>query len=207
MNGSALVKRSVDVVVSLLGLVLAAPLVTMTAVAMAIRDPGPVFYRDEREGRDGRRFDLLKLRTMVVENAGILERHLEADDALRAEWFRYYRLVDDPRVVSRAARFARRLSVDEVPQLINVLRGDMSLVGPRPLPVSILETFDREFVALRRTVRPGLTGLWQVAGRSDLDMTGLELLDRQYLAGPTLAEDLRILLRTPAAVLSGAGAY
>ena len=123
------------------------------------------------------------------------------------EWFRFYRLERDPRIASGAARWVRKLSIDELPQLFNVLRGDMSLVGPRPLPREILDTFDPEFVALRRTVRPGLTGLWQVAGRSDLDMTGLEELDRRYLAEPSLGKDLRILVRTPVAVLAGTGAY
>ncbi len=200
-------KRCLDVVAALVGLVLAAPTVAFAALLLALRDPGPVFYRDEREGRDGRPFRLFKLRTMVVDGDAILQEHLAKDEAARDEWFRFYRLADDPRIPSKVARLVRRLSIDEVPQLVNVLRGDMSLVGPRPLPMNILDTFDPEFVALRRMVRPGLTGLWQVAGRSDLDMRGLEELDRRYLAAPTLAGDLRILVRTPYVVLSGAGAY
>ena len=207
MNGRAVVKRGLDVVVAVIGLVLTAPVVAVAAAAMALHDRGPVFYRDEREGRDGRRFELLKLRTMVVDADAVLERHLAADPAAREEWSRYFRLTRDPRVRSRLAVLVRRSSIDEVPQLLNVLRGDMSLVGPRPLPTSILDTFDPEFVRLRRTVPPGLTGLWQVAGRSDLDMQGLEQLDRRYLERPSLAADLRILLRTPGAVLGGTGAY
>ena len=168
MTGTARIERGLDVALSLVGLVASAPFVALAGLAMAVRDPGPVFFRDEREGRDGRSFHLLKLRTMVVGGDHLL---------------------------------------DELPQLFNVFRGDMSLVGPRPLPKEILDTFDAEFVALRRTVKPGLTGLWQVEGRSDLDMTGLEELDRRYLAEPSLGKDLRILVRTPVAVLAGTGAY
>ena len=207
MTPTARIERGLDVVVSLVGLVASAPLVAVAALAMAVRDPGPVFFRDEREGRDGRSFHLLKLRTMVVGGDHLLDELLAADPAAHDEWFRFYRLERDPRIASAAARWVRKLSIDELPQLLNVLRGDMSLVGPRPLPREILDTFDPEFVALRRAVRPGLTGLWQVAGRSDLDMTGLEELDRRYLAEPSLGKDLRILARTPVAVLAGTGAY
>jgi lipopolysaccharide/colanic/teichoic acid biosynthesis glycosyltransferase len=204
---AARLERALDVAVSLVGLVATAPLVGLAALAMARRDPGPILYRDEREGRDGRVFHLLKLRTMVVDGDHLLDELLATDPAAREEWFRFFRLERDPRIASSAARWVRKLSIDEIPQLLNVLRGDMTLVGPRPLPRSILDTFDPEFVALRRTVRPGLTGLWQVAGRSDLDMAGLEALDRRYLAAPSFGGDLRILVRTPAAVLAGTGAY
>ena len=207
MNAAAVGRRGLDVVVSLAGLVVTAPLVGAAALAMALRDRGPVLYRDEREGRDGRPFRLLKLRTMVVDGDHLLDALLAADPVARAEWLSFFRLEHDPRIASAAARWVRKLSIDEVPQLLNVLRGDMTLVGPRPLPRKILDTFDPEFVALRSTVRPGLTGLWQVAGRSDLDMAGLVALDRRYLAERSIAEDLRILARTPAAVLAGNGAY
>jgi lipopolysaccharide/colanic/teichoic acid biosynthesis glycosyltransferase len=207
VNGRPRWARALDVAVASVALVAAAPVVAVAAAAIALTDRGPLLYRDEREGRDGQPFALLKLRTMVVDGDAVLERHLAADPGARAEWLLYYRLHDDPRVAGRAARLVRRLSIDELPQLVNVIRGDMALVGPRPLPAMILDTFDPDFVELRRTVPPGLTGLWQVAGRSDIDMAGLVELDRRYLAERSPTGDLRILCRTPRAVLGGSGAY
>jgi lipopolysaccharide/colanic/teichoic acid biosynthesis glycosyltransferase len=200
-------KRALDVAGALLGLLLSAPLLLAAGAAIWLADRRPILFSHEREGRGGEPVRLLKLRTMMRDGDGVLAAHLERLPEARREWERFFRLADDPRVLGRLGRALRRSSVDELPQLWNVLRGDMSLVGPRPLPPFVIAALPERFLALRRRVRPGLTGLWQVSGRSDGDMDELVRLDTEYVQNASLALDLRILARTPAAVLSGAGAY
>ncbi|MFL5817821.1 MAG: sugar transferase [Conexibacter sp.] len=200
-------KRALDVAGALLGLLLSAPLLLAASAAILLADRRPVLFSHEREGRGGRPVRLWKLRTMVREGDDLLAERLERVPEARREWERYYRLAEDPRVLGRLGRALRRSSVDELPQLWNVLRGEMSLVGPRPLPPFVIASLPERFLQLRRGVRPGLTGLWQVSGRSDGDMDELMRLDTEYVLNASLALDLRILARTPAAVLSGVGAY
>lgn len=200
-------KRALDVAGALLGLALSAPLLLAAAAAIWLADRRPILFSHEREGRDGRPVRLWKLRTMVRDGDGLLAAHLERVPQARIEWERHFRLAEDPRVLGRLGRALRRSSVDELPQLWNVLRGDMSLVGPRPLPPFVIAALPEAFLRLRRSVRPGLTGLWQVSGRSDGDMDALVRFDSAYVRNASMALDLRILARTPAAVLSGAGAY
>ncbi|HEV7772664.1 MAG TPA: sugar transferase [Conexibacter sp.] len=200
-------KRALDVAGALLGLLLSAPLLLAASVAIWLADRRPILFSHEREGRGGQPVRLWKLRTMVRDGDGLLAEHLERVPEARREWERYFRLAGDPRVLGRLGRALRRSSVDELPQLWNVLRGDMSLVGPRPLPPFVIAALPETFLQLRRSVRPGLTGLWQVSGRSDGDVDELVRLDTEYVRTASLALDLRILARTPAAVLSGAGAY
>jgi lipopolysaccharide/colanic/teichoic acid biosynthesis glycosyltransferase len=181
--------------------VLAAPLVAALAFAVRLTSPGPVFFRQERVGVDGRRFTMLKFRSMVVD-AEERRRALSELDQGNGPLFKIYA---DPRVTPVGA-LLRRFSLDELPQLINVLRGDMSLVGPRPpLPDEVAAYDD---VAVRRLrVRPGMTGLWQVSGRSDLSWEESLRLDLRYVDNWSMALDLSILWRTCRAVLRGAGAY
>ncbi len=200
-------KRAIDIVIGTVGLVLAAPLVLLGGLAVRRRSPGPILYAHDREGRDGTPFRLYKVRTMVTDGDALLEQRLRDDPAARAEWERYYRLADDPRIAGRAGRLLRRFSIDELPQLYNVVIGDMSLVGPRPLPPFVVAALPPAFAAERRAVRPGLTGPWQVEGRSDTDLAEMERWDRAYLGERSLRTDLRILAKTPRAVLSGTGAY
>jgi exopolysaccharide biosynthesis polyprenyl glycosylphosphotransferase len=194
-------KRSFDVVVSALVIVLGIPLWIVLALAIKLTSRGPVFYADERIGVGERRFRLLKLRTMVAGAASsqaALEPSNEASGAL-------FKIRDDPRVTP-VGRLLRRFSLDEVPNVINVLRGEMSLVGPRPLPVrdyARLEPWHRR----RSEVLPGMTGIWQIAGRSDLSFDDLVRLDFYYLENWSLWLDITILVKTIPAVLSRRGAY
>lgn len=200
-------KRLSDVIGASLALLFAAPLMFAAGVAIWLVDRRPVLFSHVRDGYLGQPIRVWKLRTMIRDGDRLLDDYLAATPGARQEWERYFRLIDDPRILGSTGRMLRRFSVDELPQLWNVLRGDMSLVGPRPLPPFVVRAIPSDFLELRRTVRPGLTGLWQVQGRSDTDISELVRLDRVYLERASLGFDLRILLRTPGAVLSRAGAY
>ncbi len=196
-----LTKRAVDVVGSAAGLVLLAPLLVAVATAVKLADGGPIIHRREVVGRDGRRIFALKFRTMIPGADGYLVRHPE----LRAEYAENVKLRRDPRV-TRVGAVLRRCSVDELPQLVNVLRGEMSLVGPRMIHPSEEARYG-PFAATRRRVPPGLSGLWQVSGRQDISYAERVRLDRLYLSQRSLRLDLSILARTVPAVLLRRGAY
>jgi exopolysaccharide production protein ExoY len=198
-------KRALDVAGAGALLLLGAPVFLMLAL-MVRADGGPAFYAHERIGRGGRRFGCLKFRSMVVDSAARLEALLASDPAARAEWEATRKLRHDPRI-TWIGRFLRATSLDELPQLINVLRGDMSLVGPRPVVAAELAAHYGAAAEHYLAVRPGITGLWQVSGRSDTSYAQRVALDVRYAANPSLLEDVRILLRTPAAVLLRRGAY
>jgi exopolysaccharide biosynthesis polyprenyl glycosylphosphotransferase len=195
------VKRSFDVVVSVLTILVGLPIWLATAAAIKLTSPGPVFYRDRRVGLHEQEFEMLKFRTMragAAELQTALEDENEASGAL-------FKIRDDPRV-TRVGRLLRRLSLDEVPNVVNVLRGQMSLVGPRPLPVRDfrrLEGWHRK----RYLVLPGVTGLWQISGRSHLTFDDLVRLDFYYLENWSIWLDISILVRTIPAVLARRGAY
>jgi len=194
-------KRAFDLVVGTLIAVLGLPLWLLIALAIKLSSRGPVFYTDTRIGLGERPFRMLKFRTMV---RGADRRQSELEGANEAGGV-LFKIRDDPRVTT-VGRVLRRLSLDEVPNVINVVRGEMSLVGPRPLPVrdyERLEAWHRK----RYNVLPGMTGLWQVAGRSDLTFDDLVRLDFYYLENWSIWLDVTILFRTPAAVLSQRGAY
>lgn len=194
-------KRTLDLCVAVLALsVLALPGIVLAGL-IKLDSPGPVFFRQDRTGRDGRVFRIFKFRTMApgseAQRAGLLQAN-QADGPL-------FKLHTDPRV-TRLGAVLRRTSIDELPQLLNVLTGDMSLVGPRPLPVE--ESARLDGAALTRfDVLPGITGLWQISGRSDLDYADLQHLDAVYVNSWSLRWDLRILLATPGSVLARRGAY
>jgi lipopolysaccharide/colanic/teichoic acid biosynthesis glycosyltransferase len=193
-------KELVDRVGAAVLLVALVPLVVATAAVVAVTSRGPVLYRQRRVGRGGDTFELLKFRTMVTG----ADARLTGLAAASGRDGLLFKLPDDPRITV-VGRFIRRWSLDELPQLWNVLRGEMSLVGPRPLPV---RPGDFRGQARRRLrVKPGLTGLWQISGRSDLSWQETLRLDLYYVERWSLAMDLWILLRTPAAVLRGRGAY
>jgi exopolysaccharide biosynthesis polyprenyl glycosylphosphotransferase len=196
-----LVKRTFDLVVSLLVVVIGLPLWIAIAIAIKLSSPGPVLFRDRRVGLNEREFEMIKFRTM---RAGASELQDELEAANEAEGA-LFKLRDDPRV-TRVGAFLRRFSLDEMPQVLNVLRGEMSLVGPRPLPLrdyKLLEDWHRK----RYLVLPGLTGLWQIAGRSDLSFDDLVRLDFYYLENWSIWLDISILLRTIPAVVAARGAY
>ena len=204
---AAMLKRALDVVGALGLLAACAPLLVLLALAVRLGSRGPVLFRQPRAGRRGRVFPILKFRTMHENADDLLAMHLARHPAAAAEWRRFRRLDLDPRVVAGIGRFLRTSSLDELPQLWNVLRGDMSLVGPRPLELPVLEHIDPVLRERRETMRPGITGLWQVSGRSEMDMDALASLDAGYVDHWSLWGDLRILARTPAAVVSRRGAY
>lgn len=194
-------KRSFDVVVAATALVVLALPMLVCALVIRLTDGGPAFYRQSRVGLHGRLFEMLKFRSMVVD-ADRIRVDLEAENEVDGVLFK---IRDDPRV-TRFGRFIRRYSIDELPQLVNVLRGEMSLVGPRPPLPDEVEQYDRD-VHRRLLVRPGLTGLWQVSGRSDLSWSESVRLDLYYVDNWSLVTDVVIMLKTVRAVVASAGAY
>jgi Undecaprenyl-phosphate galactose phosphotransferase WbaP len=201
------IKRTIDVSAASFGLVLAAPLLTVCALWIRKSSPGNPFYVQEREGRDGATLRILKLRTMFPNADEMLESHLSSNPSAREEWDRFCKLKHDPRILPGVGRFLRKTSLDELPQLWNVLKGEMSLVGPRPFPAYHNARFDPEFHELRTHVRPGLTGLWQVSARSDGDLDVQQSLDSYYIRNWSLWLDIYILARTVRAVLAPRGSY
>jgi Undecaprenyl-phosphate galactose phosphotransferase WbaP len=202
-----LLKRALDLALLVsLGLV-AVPIVAVAALWVRRVSPGSPFYAQEREGRGGRTFRVWKLRTMHHDADALLERHLADDPAAAAEWATKFKLARDPRILPGIGQLLRKTSLDELPQLWNILRGEMSFVGPRPFPAYHLDAFDGRFRALRREVLPGLTGLWQVVARADADLALQEELDTLYIANWSLWMDLYLIARTPWSVLRGTGAY
>ena len=206
----SVVKRLMDVVGSLLILVLLSPLMLLIAVAIWIWSPGPVFFRQRRVGQHGRSFELLKFRSMHVNNDPAIHREYStrviagtADKQVSAELGAVYKLTADPRV-TRPGVWLRKSSLDELPQMFNVLRGEMSLVGPRPPLDYEVKVYDLWHRARLLEAKPGITGLWQVSGRNRVKFDDMVRLDLIYARTWSPWLDLKILLRTPGAVLNGA---
>lgn len=186
---------------------IAAPVIAVAALMIRAADSGAVFFTQQRDGLLGRQIGVLKLRTMYRDADRMLEALLARDPEARAEWETHFKLRRDPRILPVVGRLLRATSLDELPQLWNILRGDMSLVGPRPFPGYHLEAMPSEFRRRRASVVPGLTGLWQISDRSDGDLDRQQALDGYYIDNRSFWLDLSILLRTFGAVLSGRGAY
>ena len=199
------VKRACDVAAAAALLVFCAPLMLAVAAAIKAQDGGPVLFRHVRCGRDGRSFGLWKFRTMRLDAAERLARLLEDDPEAEAEWLRTRKLRRDPRV-TRLGRVLRLSSLDELPQLVNILAGQMSVVGPRPVMTEELDAYGAARGAYE-AVRPGVTGLWQVSGRNDLSFEARVTLDAAYVREWSLANDAKILARTVPVVLTARGAY
>jgi exopolysaccharide biosynthesis polyprenyl glycosylphosphotransferase len=195
------IKRAIDMVMAFLGLVLAAPLMGLIALMIKLESPGPVLFKQERVGKNGQMFTLYKFRSMV-ENA---EEQQDALRGLNEADGPLFKIKSDPRT-TYIGRWLRRLSLDELPQLYNVLRGEMSLIGPRP-PLATEVAQYQEWHKRRLEVSPGMTGLWQVSGRSELSFDEMALLDIYYVENWSLGLDTKILLQTIPKVILGNGAY
>ncbi|MGE0160392.1 MAG: sugar transferase [Gemmatimonadales bacterium] len=195
----AAAKRVVDIVVSLLSLPVVIPILALCAIAIRIDSPGKPFFSQLRTGRGGHRFKMFKLRTMVHNAAELKAKYAHLNELSWPD----FKITNDPRV-TRVGRFLRKTSLDELPQIFNVLLGDMTLVGPRPTSFAA-DTYSLWHTA-RLEVKPGLTGLWQISGRYQLDFDERLRLDISYIRHRCLALDLYILFRTVGAVFSGRGA-
>ncbi|MDU3750014.1 MAG: sugar transferase, partial [Cutibacterium avidum] len=195
-------KRFFDIIGSLLLLIVTSPILLIAGIAIKCEDGGPVFYKQRRVGRKGEIFECYKLRSMVVNadevKAKMLADKNESDGVL-------FKMKDDPRI-TKCGKFHRRYSIDEIPQFYNVLRGDMSLVGPRPALENEVAAYESH-VRRRLDVRPGVTGLWQVSGRSDLSWEDTVRLDLYYVDNWSILQDASILVKTFRAVLTSSGAY
>lgn len=197
--------RSFDIVLAALALMLFAPLLAIIALAIRLTSPGPVFFVQQRVGKDARYFPCLKFRSMVVDARERLDLLLASSEQARQEWARDQKLRADPRITA-IGNILRKTSLDELPQLINVLLGHMSVVGPRPIIESEVARYGHRFRAYS-SVRPGLTGLWQVSGRNEVSYDTRVRLDAFYALRKSLAYDLAICLRTVPAVLASRGCY
>ncbi len=198
-------KRGFDILFALAALVFLAPFLILIALLVKFSDGGSVLYGHRRIGRNGETFECLKFRTMVRNGEHVLAAHLRRDPAARREWNATRKLQNDPRVTPVGA-VLRKLSLDELPQIINILRGEMSIVGPRPVVADELERYGRAAECYLKS-RPGLTGLWQVSGRSDVSYESRIAYDRHYVENWSLTSDVLIILRTIPAVCLSRGSY
>ena len=200
------VKTAFDYILTLVGAVFISPLLVYIAYRIKKEDPGPVFFAHTRIGKDGKHFPCYKFRSMVVNSQEMLQKYLAENPAAREEWERDFKLKDDPRVTP-TGKFLRSTSLDELPQIFNVLRGEMSLVGPRPVIQEELDKYYGETAKLYCTVKPGITGLWQVSGRSDIGYDERVALDATYIKYRSMWGDIVILWKTIGVVLMKKGAY
>ena len=197
--------RAVDLLIATAAFIFFAPLFVLVALLVKVEDGGPVFFAQERIGRGGKLFRCLKFRTMATDADVQLRELLARDPVARREWDRDHKLKDDPRI-TRVGRFLRESSLDELPQLLNIIKGEMSLVGPRPIVPAEAPRYGRH-IKRYCAVRPGLTGLWQVSGRNDVSYRERVVMDVAYVRGRCLWLDLKIIARTVPAVLLRRGSY
>lgn len=197
--------RALDIVVAVAALIFFAPLLIVISIAIYLSDPGPIFFAHRRIGQGGRAFPCIKFRSMVIDAEKRLTELLSSDPRAQYEWELDHKLKNDPRITALGA-FLRRSSLDELPQLVNVLRGEMSIVGPRPIVEAETEKYGHKFKAYCR-VRPGITGLWQVSGRNNVSYRRRVACDVVYSRSKSLLLDLRIMAMTLPAVLLAKGSY
>lgn len=200
---TSFLKRSLDVLVATLGLLLVSPLLLILVVALRLQQ-GPMFFSQKRVGMDGELFKCFKFRTMVVDAEEKLQELINQDSTAAKEWEKCQKLKNDPRI-TRIGSFLRKSSLDELPQLYNVLKGDMSLVGPRPVTPEELKRYGASKKYYLR-LKPGITGIWQISGRSDVDYSRRVAMDRRYSMAASPIMDLRILSKTVLVVLAKKGA-
>jgi lipopolysaccharide/colanic/teichoic acid biosynthesis glycosyltransferase len=201
----AMLTRVIDVSLAVAAVLLLLPLLVLIFVALKLTSPGPVLFAHQRIGRGGQVFPCYKFRSMVVNSAEVLERHLAECPEAHAEWLRDQKLRNDPRVTA-IGRLLRRTSLDEVPQIFNVLRGEMSIVGPRPIVAGEMIRY-RQYIFDYMSVKPGITGLWQISGRNNTTYRRRVALDTTYARTRSVGLDLAIMARTIPAVVLGSGCY
>jgi Undecaprenyl-phosphate galactose phosphotransferase WbaP len=201
------VKRTLDIGLATAVLVVTLPIMLGAMIAVKLLSPGPALFWQTREGRKGRPIRVPKIRTMVPDAERRMEELFLTDPALRDEWQAAFKLQQDPRIIPVVGRIFRRFSIDELPQLWSVVKGDMSLVGPRPFPDYHLEALSEQARRLRDEVRPGITGLWQVTARGAAGVEAQQSYDIYYIRNWSLWLDLFILARTVSVVVTGKGAY
>lgn len=205
-QGSCFIKTLFDFTLTAVGTVAISPLLAYIAYRIKKEDPGPIFFAHTRIGKDGKPFPCYKFRSMVVNSKEMLEKHLAENPEARAEWEREFKLKNDPRITP-IGQVLRKSSLDELPQIFNVLKGEMSLVGPRPVVQEELDKYYGEAVKEYCSVKPGITGLWQVSGRSDVDYPERVAMDVEYVRTRNLWKDIVILYKTFDVVLNKKGAY
>jgi Undecaprenyl-phosphate galactose phosphotransferase WbaP len=198
-------KRFIDLSLVIIGGIIVLPFLLLIALLVKISSPGKVLYGHERIGMNGKRFTAYKFRSMVSNSDEVLRQLLESDPEIKKEWETNFKLRSDPRITA-IGKFLRRTSFDEFPQLINILKGEMSLVGPRPINEAEKEKYGKDYNRIF-SVKPGLTGLWQVSGRSDADYNERVAYDTYYLQSWSVWLDFWVLLRTFGVVIKGKGAY
>jgi len=189
------IKRVIDIIFSIIGLIGLIPVTIVIAIAnLFVKDKGPVFFTQERIGKDGKLFKFYKYRSMVINADEKLKKYLEENEQARKEYEKYKKLENDPRVTA-IGKFIRKTSIDELPQFINILKGEMSLVGPRPYLPREIKDMGENYTEIVK-VKPGLTGLWQVNGRSDTTFKQRTEIDKEYIERKSTILDIKIIIRT-----------
>lgn len=200
-----IIKRLFDVTLSVIGIAFIWPFLAGLAVLIYTSSPGPIIFAHRRVGKDGKEFNCYKFRTMIVNAQEVLEQYLNSNPSAREEWEKDFKLKNDPRI-TKVGDFLRKTSLDELPQLINVLKGEMSLVGPRPIIDKEIIKYGNNFSDYK-TVTPGITGYWQVSGRNDIDYDTRVKMDSWYVRNWSLWQDIVLLLKTIKVVIGRKGAY
>ena len=199
-------KRLFDLVLTTFGTILISPLLLFVAYKIQKEDPGPVIFSHTRVGKNGKEFSCYKFRTMVINSEKVLNDYLQQNPSARLEWEQNFKLKNDPRITP-IGEFLRTSSLDELPQIFNVLKGDMSLVGPRPVVREELDKYYREATKDYCSVRPGITGIWQVSGRNDVSYDKRVAMDVEYVRTHNLWMDIVLLYKTVDVVWNKKGAY
>lgn len=200
------VKRIFDLFFSLFVLIVFSPIYFLIAIAIYIDSPGPIFYQHKRVGRGGKEILCLKFRTMRPAADQILQKMLAGSVQMKREWNQFYKLKNDPRI-TRLGKFLRKSSLDELPQFFNVLRGDLSVVGPRPVVIEEIEKYYGKKAEKILSIRPGLTGIWQTSGRNDLSFDKRIELEEKYVDTHTFFKDLCLIAKTIPVMLFAKGAF
>ena len=199
-------KRCFDILFSIFAIVITLPITIPIAIIIKFTDGGNVIYGHKRVGKNGKIFKVLKFRSMYMNADQKLKDILENDLQVKEEWEKNFKLKNDPRITP-IGKFLRKTSLDELPQFINVLKGDMSVVGPRPVVEEELIKYYKEKAELYKSVKPGITGYWQVEGRSDTNYDERIKMDEYYIKNQSFFLDLKIILKTIKIVITGKGAY